>query len=110
MYFILSIDEIKEELEKSKNAGKKINPKKVLRLIKLEKQRIKFAQKYSFKNLEKICEENNTKYTDWIPLTATEQMAEDALQVPAPSCEQRQSMKDVFNIEVDEIGEISKAR
>lgn len=104
------IDELKEELEKSKNAGKKINPKKVLRLIKLEKQRIKFAQKYSFKNLEKICEENNTKYTDWIPLTATEQMAEDALQVPAPSCEQRQSMKDVFNIEVDEIGEISKAR
>jgi len=110
MYFILSIDEIKEELEKSKNAGKKINPKKVLRLIKLEKQLIEFAQKQSFKNLEKICEENNTKYTDWIPLTATEQMAEDALQVPAPSCEQRQSMKDVFNIEVDEIGEISKAR
>ena len=104
------IEELKEELDKAKNSGKKINPKKVLKLIKYEKQMIELAKKQSFRNLKEICDENQTKYTDWIPLTATEQMAEDALQVPAPSCEQRQSMKDVFNIEVDEIGEISKAR
>ena len=100
---IAGIEELKEELDKAKNSGKKINPKKVLKLIKYEKQMIELAKKQSFRNLKEICDENQTKYTDWIPLTPAEKLAEDAKHEPSISSEQLQNMKDVFNIEVDAV-------
>jgi len=74
------------ELCRLKEAGARIPPRKVLSLIKLE---------------EKLFGKPQIKYTDWIPLTPAEKMAEDAKHVAAPSAEELQSMKDVFDIEFD---------
>ncbi len=81
------------ELHQLRETGAAISPQKVLSLIKLEK---------------KLWGQPETKYTDWIPLNPAEKMAEDAKQVVAPSKEELQSMKDVFNIDVDDIDEVNQ--
>ncbi len=102
---IAGIEELKEELDKAKNSGKKINPKKVLRLIKLEKQYIEFAKKQNFRNLKEIYEENQTKYTDWIPLTLAEKLVEEAKDIAAPDSEEIRSISETFQIEIEDMND-----